>query len=38
MQKEAEKLKEEMSAKDFKIKWTQNKLNSEMESHKVFNI
>lgn len=37
MQKESDKLKEEISAKDFKIKWTQNKLNAEMELHKVSN-
>ncbi|CAL8078273.1 unnamed protein product [Orchesella dallaii] len=34
LHKEVEKLKEDISAKEFKIKWTQNKLNSEVESHK----
>lgn len=36
VQKECERLKEDIISKDFKIKWTQNKLNSETDEHKVF--
>uniref|UniRef100_T1I685 Uncharacterized protein n=1 Tax=Rhodnius prolixus TaxID=13249 RepID=T1I685_RHOPR len=32
--KEIDKLKEEINSRDIKIKWTQNKLISEMEAHK----
>lgn len=32
--RENEKLKEQMSSKDIKIKWAQNKLRMEMDSHK----
>lgn len=35
MQKDVEKLKDELNSKDIKIKWTQNKLKSEIENHKV---
>lgn len=32
--KEIDRLKEEINARDIKIKWTQNKLKTEMEAHK----
>ncbi|KAK9509108.1 hypothetical protein O3M35_006495 [Rhynocoris fuscipes] len=32
--KEIDKLKEEINSRDIKIKWTQNKLKSEMDAHK----
>jgi hypothetical protein len=35
VQKEMEKLKEEMSSLDYRIKWHQNKLKAELEAHKV---
>lgn len=33
--KEIDKLKDDINSRDIKIKWTQNKLKSEMEEHKV---
>ncbi|XP_043290004.1 coiled-coil domain-containing protein 186-like isoform X2 [Venturia canescens] len=33
-QKEVEKLKEDVNVRDVKLKWTQTKLKTEMESHK----
>ncbi|XP_066901346.1 coiled-coil domain-containing protein 186 isoform X2 [Halyomorpha halys] len=34
--KEIDRLREEINARDIKIKWTQNKLKTEMESHKEY--
>ncbi|XP_064465872.1 coiled-coil domain-containing protein 186-like isoform X1 [Ornithodoros turicata] len=34
LQKEQEKLKEELSSRDIKIKWAQNKLKTEVDAHK----
>lgn len=34
-QKENEKLKEDLSSREIKIKWAQNKLKTEMDAHKV---
>lgn len=34
LQKEQEKLKEELSSRDIKIKWSQNKLKTEVDAHK----
>uniref|UniRef100_A0A131YYZ6 Signal transducer n=1 Tax=Rhipicephalus appendiculatus TaxID=34631 RepID=A0A131YYZ6_RHIAP len=34
LQKEQERLKEELSARDIKIKWAQNKLKTEVDAHK----
>ena len=34
IQKQVDRLKEEMSMKDVKLKWTQNKLKSEMDIQK----
>lgn len=33
--KEMEKMKEELSSADYRIKWFQNKLKAELEAHKV---
>uniref|UniRef100_A0A1B6GEI2 Coiled-coil domain-containing protein 186 n=1 Tax=Cuerna arida TaxID=1464854 RepID=A0A1B6GEI2_9HEMI len=33
-QRDVEKLKEELNARDIKIRWTQNKLKTEIENHK----
>lgn len=33
--KEIDRLKEEINGRDIKIKWTQNKLKTEIEAHKV---
>jgi peptide subunit release factor 1 (eRF1) len=30
-----EKLKDEINSRDIKIKWAQNKIRSELETHKV---
>jgi len=35
LQKEQASLKEEINAQTVKVKWAQNKLKSELESHKV---
>lgn len=34
LQKEQERLKEELSSRDIKIKWAQNKLKTEVDAHK----
>ena len=34
-QKENEKLKEDLSSREIKVKWAQNKLRSELDAHKV---
>ncbi|CAH1388905.1 unnamed protein product [Nezara viridula] len=34
--KEIDRLKEEINARDIKIKWTQNKLKTEIEAHKEY--
>jgi len=34
-QKENEKLKEDLSSREIKVKWAQNKLRTEMDAHKV---
>ncbi|KAK8769370.1 hypothetical protein V5799_014164 [Amblyomma americanum] len=34
LQKEQERLKEELSARDIKIKWAQNKLKTEVDAHR----
>ncbi|XP_076466901.1 coiled-coil domain-containing protein 186-like isoform X2 [Babylonia areolata] len=34
LQKEMEKVKEEMSSSDYRIKWHQNKLKAELDAHK----
>ena len=35
LQKEIEQLKEEVSSQGIKVKWAQNKLKTELDSHKV---
>lgn len=35
LNKEIEKLKEEINSHVIKVKWAQNKLKTEMDSHKV---
>lgn len=37
-QKTNEKLKEDLSSREIKIKWAQNKLKTEMDAHKVLMI
>jgi hypothetical protein len=34
-QKENEKLKEDLSSREIKVKWAQNKLRTELDAHKV---
>lgn len=35
LKKEMEKVKEEMQSMEYRVKWFQNKLKTELESHKV---
>lgn len=35
VQRECDRLKEEILSKDVKIKWAQNKLKTESDAHKV---
>ena len=35
LQKEMQKMREDMSSTDYRIKWFQNKLKAELEAHKV---
>lgn len=35
VQKQNDKLKEDLSSRDIKVKWAQNKLRTELDAHKV---
>lgn len=36
-QRDVDKLKEEVNAREIKVRWAQNKLKAETESHQVLN-
>ena len=38
LKRELERLRDQLSSHDVKVKWTENKLKAEVDAHKVFNL